>query len=780
MREWIARVIDWFRRDRLEAELAEELQFHPLPDASGESFVLDAVSYTGSEDLARWTTSFERTAIFSYGPLAVGVGQDAHELPVGAASASFFGFFDAPPALGRYFTVPEDQPPGGSPVVVLSYGTWQNRYAGRPDALGATLQIGPTVYTVIGVAPRGFVGLWEDQPPVAFVPFSAWAAGVYGPRGKENWWSSPTWNAASMLVRRKPGVTVGAASSDLTSALLRNWKAPPPLTPHAIAASVLSERGPNQTSAGKVAALVGAMALIVLLIAGANVANLLLARALRRRREIAVRLAIGVSRGRLLSQLLAESVLLASLGGLAGLAVAEWGGSALRAAFLPPGVDSPVVSDTRTLIFVGIAVLAAGVLTGLAPAWQANRADLTRDLKIGARDAGTHRSPARVVLLVLQAALSVLLLVGAGLFVRSLTNVRQLDLGYDVDPIVVVNLNMRGISLDSARTVALRERLLAAVRRVPSVERAALNATLPLWSRRFGGEIRVPGIDPPALRRLPDIYVNVVTPEYFATMGTRIVRGRGFDARDVAGAPGALVVSTSLARALWPGKDAIGQCVILSKGAPCAYVVGVAEDIRNTALSGDPGLYYYRSAAQSNSREMGLVVRVRGNAAQQVEVVRQALQKEMPGASYVKVSPFAHFVGSSMKSWRLGATMFVVFGGLALVLAAIGLYGVVAYDVAQRTREIGVRRALGAQSGNVVRLVLRQGVMLGGLGIAIGATITLAAAGRVAPLLFGVSPRDPAVYAFVAAAMLVVALAASVIPARRAASVDPNVALRSE
>jgi predicted permease len=300
--------------------------------------------------------------------------------------------------------------------------------------------------------------------------------------------------------------------------------------------------------------------------------------------------------------------------------------------------------------------------------------------------------------------------------------------------------------------------------------------------RREAGSLSVPGTDPDVMRRLPDVGIDMVTPDYFAVMGTRILRGRGFATGDIAGAPGVVVVSNTLARTLWPGKDALGQCLKLrGASSPCASVVGVAEDIRAAELGKDSGLYLYLPTTQARLPSfMTLAIRVRGNAASRGDAVRRALQEVMPGAAYVTVQPFADVVGESMRSWRLGATMFVVFGGLALVLAAIGLYGVISYNVTQRTRELGVRRALGAQSGDVVGLVVRQGVVLGGAGVAIGAAVTYAASGQIAPLLFDVSPRDPTVYALVAGAMLVVAVAASVIPARRAARVDPNVALRSD
>ena len=754
----------------------------------GEEHINGSVQYARYVDLTKWTRSFSRTAEVTTRKLAIGVGDAAREMQVGAVSASFFGFFDAPPALGRYFGVQEDTPPDGSPVAVLSYAMWQTRYGGRSDALGSTLQIGPTVYTVIGVAPRGFVGLWSSEPPVAYIPISSYAAGVRLELRDENWWTTYHWTWAEMIAQRKPGVTLATANADLTSAYMRSRTAqrevdkgmtPDSLArPHALAASILRERGPNQSSTSKVAALVGAMALVVLLIACANVANLLFARALRRRREIAVRVALGVSRKRLLSQLLTESVLLALLGGVAGLVIAQWGGSALRAAFLPPGAESAVMTDTRTLIFAGIAVIAAGLLTGLAPAFQAGKTDLTVDLKAGAREGMIHRSRTRVALLVLQGALSVVLLVGAGLFVRSLGNVKNLRLGYDPDSVLVVDLSMRGVELDSVEALSLRRRLLERAQAIPEVEHASLNVTLPFYSSWSMG-LNIPGVD--SARMHEQYNLNSVTPDYFATMGTRILRGRGIEAGDVAGAPGAVVVSTSMAKKLWPAEDAMGKCIkIGADTAPCNYVVGIAEDIKNNQLSDDPGLFYYLSADQYHPERTGLLLRMHGDATSHVEAVRRELQKLMPGASYITVTPFSEIVGQQMQSWSLGATMFMVFGTLALVLATIGLYGVIAYNVVQRSHEMGVRIALGAQRGDVVWLVVRQGLLLGALGIIIGGILTFAAASRVEPLLFQESARDPLVYGGVVLVMLAVVAVASFIPARRAARVDPNVALRSE
>jgi ABC-type antimicrobial peptide transport system permease subunit len=289
----------------------------------------------------------------------------------------------------------------------------------------------------------------------------------------------------------------------------------------------------------------------------------------------------------------------------------------------------------------------------------------------------------------------------------------------------------------------------------------------------------VPGIDSASL--LGDFDFNVVSADYFATMGTRILLGRGIGEQDVAGAVGAVVVSTSMAKKLWPGENALGRCIELgSDTMPCSYVVGVAEDIKNTRLSDDPGLYYYVSSYQRSTQFGGLLVRTRGDAADQAESVRRELQKLMPGTSYLTVTPFSDIVGREMRSWTLGSTMFTVFGSLALALASIGLYGVIAFNVVQRSHEMGVRIALGARASDVVWLVVRQGASITLAGIALGGVIALASSRWVDPLLFDVSPHDPLVYAAVAVTMLVMAAAASFVPARRAARADPNEALRAE
>src|ERR1043166_4871573 len=688
----------------------------------GKESAFSGVQYARYLDLTKWTTSFYRAAMFTPRKLAIGTGTDARELQVGVVTAGFFGFFNAPPVVGRYFTTAEDSPPAGAPVAVLTYSYWQAGYGGRRDVIGRTLQIAATVYTIVGGAPRGVVGAWPGAPPAAFIPFSTHGAELgAGMRLRgESWWTTYHWTWASMIAERKPGVSLAAANGDLTAAYLKSYAAQTALDkgmtpaaiarPHAIAASVLADRGPNESSVAKVATWISGVALVVWLIACANVANLLLTRALRRRREIAVRLALGVSRARLGSQLLIESLLLGVMGGAGGVLVAQWGGAILRRELLPKTSAATVVTDPRTLLFAGLAALAAGLLTGMAPLFQARSADLTHDLKAGVREGTPHRSRTRVTLLVLQGALSVVLLVGAGLFVRSLRNVRGVPLGYDADAVLSVELQMRGVVLDSAGKVTLRHRLLDEARTIPGVSHAALRVTMPFWST-WNTDLHVAGID--SVQRLGEFDLNAVSSDYFATMGARVLRGRASCDQSVAGSPRSMVVSEAMAKRLWPGRGALGQCVrVGSDTLPCTCVVGVAENIKSQTLTDEGGYFYYLSSAQFSPEQGGLFVRVSGDGAAGKETVRRRLQALMPGAAYVTVTPLAEILGSETQSWRLGATLFTVFGGLALVLAAIGLYSVIAYNVAQRTHELGVRVALGAEMGHLIRLVLVEGMKL--------------------------------------------------------------------
>ena len=754
----------------------------------GRDVTEGTTEYTRYLDLTRFAKTLDATAAFAERNFAIGTGEDARELPVGIVSASFWSFFDAPPAIGRYFSAREDTAPIGAPVVVLSYAYWQARYGGSPNVIGQTVQVGPAPCTIIGVAPKGFVGIADEGDPAVFIPATLYGYGVSMERSRIDYHTTYHWGWLYVLVRRKPGITTEVASADLTRAYQLSWEAERTMSPQlrtaeaararASAEPVVRERGPNASPVAKVAVWIAGVATIVLLIACANVANLLLARALSRRREIALRLALGASRGRLLAQLLTESLTLGALGGVAGLAAAQWGGAILRALFLRDAGALDVVRDTRTLAFAGVAALMAGVLTGLVPALQAGRASLAPALKAGVREGTYQRSRTRTALLVLQGALSVLLLVGAGLFVRSLHNVRSIRLGYDVDPVLYVSPNLRGLRLPASERAQLARRLVEQARTIPDVVAAARGISVPFWSTEGTG-FYVPGVD--SVGSLGRFTIQMASADYFRTVGTRVLRGRGITEADRADGEPVALVSEGMAELVWPGQDAIGKCIMLdTPSAPCQRVVGVVENIHQTSLTEIQKLQFYVPIEQLRPEEAVLFVRTRGDASLHADQVRRQLQKVMPGAGYVTVTPMRDIIDPRQRAWQLGATMFLVFGVLALVLAAVGLYSVIAYAVAQRTQEIGVRIALGAGVRDVMRLVLGEGMRVAVIGIAIGGAIALWASRWVGPMLFSVSPRDPVIYGLVAVVLLVAAALASAVPALRASRVDPNVALRSE
>ena len=741
-----------------------------------------AIEYRRYLDLVRESSTLAQSAVFHTTGMAVGVGEAAREMGVGVVSASYFELFDAHPVLGRFFDRSEDSVPTGAAVVVLGDVLWKTRFGMRRDILGQQLQVGSLNATIIGVAPAGFVGGDATQPSAAFIPVAAYAA-LSSPDFADNY----NWGWLDVFVRRKPGATVADAAADLTHAYLRSWEqqraidsdlAPISVAhPHAIVAPIQPFRGPGAGRDAAIIVWICAVAAVVLAIACANVANLLLGRAFGRRREIAVRLALGVTRSRLIAQLLTESLLLALLAAIAGTLIGELGQSILRTLFLPKDSPVGVLDDPRTVVFAISVALVAGILTGLAPALQSGRSNLVTALKSGVREGGQHRTRTRSALLLAQGALSVFLLVGAGLFVRSLHNIVSIPLGFDVDPILYVAPNLRGVHLAEKDAYRLTSRLAEESRSTPGVQAASQIMTVPMYqmmSRSFS----VPGID--SASRLGHFSLQMGEHDFFRTVGTRILRGRGFDSTDRYESPKVVVVSSAMANKLWPQQNALGKCIKFADTLPCNTVVGIAEDIKTNDIVGDQSMQYYLSIEQVEPSDASVFVRMRGDAESQAEMVRKRLQPLMPGTSYVTVMPMRHIVDPTMSSWRMGATMFLLFGILALVLAAIGLYSVIAYNVAQRTHELGLRIALGAHARDVLRMVLGEGLRFGLAGIAIGVAIALAAGHWVQPLLYDESARDPLVFIAVAAVLVIAATAASAIPAYRAVRVDPSIALRTE
>ncbi|MGE5100919.1 MAG: ABC transporter permease [Deltaproteobacteria bacterium] len=744
--------------------------------------------YARYVDLKNGTSSFSEYAAFAHMTAALGTGDASREHSAAMVSSTFWSFFDANPVMGRFFTAAEDRTPRGADVAVLGFAYWKNELGGR-DVLGQTLQVGNVSATIIGVAPEGFAGVTDDDPPAVYIPITTYAGSNPYKRDAQTYFTAYYWRWMEIMVRTKPGVSAGQASADATRAAVNSWNARralepdiPPVTvakPSAIVSSLRVGAGPSLALEARTALWVEGVAALVLLIACANVANLFLARALRRQREIAVRLALGVSRRRLLAQALTESLVLSLLGCAAGLLIAQWGGAAIRRMLISTqGASLDVFTDWRT---IGVAValtIVTGLLTGFVPALVSGRGDLAQDLRAGSRGGTYQRSRTRTALLVAQGALAVTLLVGAGLFVRSLDHVKSLPLGYDADRVLVVSPNMRGMVLDDSAQMQLGRAMLATAQALPGVEAASRAKTVPLTFVN-STNLFVPGVD--SVARLGYITYQAASPDYFRAMDTRILRGRGFTAADRSGAPPVIVVGEGMAKTIWPHEDAIGKCVrVQVETATCSTVVGIAEDIAQNEISLAPRLHFYIPVEQFKYGGNFLLLRMRGNVRAQGETVRRAVQRVMPGQSYVTVRPLSEVVEGRRRSWQLGATMFVAFGFLALIVAAVGLYGVISYNVTQRMHEMGVRVALGAQPRDVVGLIAAQGFRFATAGIVLGSLFALAASHWVQPLLFQQSATDPFVYVAVSAAMLIVAIAASGIPALRAAKADPSVALRSD
>jgi predicted permease len=723
--------------------------------------------------------------VAAYAPieLTFRTGTQAERLRASYATWDLFPLLGVHPLLGRFFSVDEDRPPTGQRVVVLSHDFWQRGFGGDIAILGTSVRFDGESYTVVGIAPRGFTG--ADLARVdAWIPMSL-------VRTMPDW--PTTWHAEwlRIVARLKEGTTADAASAEVTQLYRRNYTGNDRRQTEArmtLRPTSYGESGHERPEASVSRWLAG-VSMIVLLIACANITNLLLARAMRRKREIAVRLAIGISRTRLVRLLMAESFLLAVAGGVAGLVLAYWGGALIRTLLLPnvAWTTSPV--DSRVFALALTLAVATGAVVGLIPAVQASRFDLTASLKTGSRQAGTQRSRLRSSLLFSQSALSVVLIVGAGLFVRSLLNVRSLDLGFQPDRVLSADFawgSMGKVSSaqaqqEPARRRSVLERAVDRLRTMPGVEQAAIAIGTP-FGNAFGVGLRVPGYDSiPALGG-GGPWISAVTAGYFETTGMRLLDGRSFANADRAGSERVTIVNEPMARALWPGEHAIGKCLqIFDDALPCAQVVGVVAEVRRFALREQPAMQYYVPFGQEVG--MGgsvLLVRPAGNLDAFVPALRRVLNEIDPNIAYVRIGSMQNNIDPLVRPWRLGATLFGIFGALALVIAAIGLYSVIAYMVAQRTQEFGVRLALGATTQRILSLVLSRGMSVSAAGLVAGLVVALYAGRFLEPLLFETSGHDPVVLGGAMLVLLGVSILACLLPARRATRVDPVIALRAE
>jgi predicted permease len=734
------------------------------------------VSYATLRDRA---ASFAAVAAYSSGGSArYGTGTQARPITSARATWDLFPLLGVKPTLGRFWDSSEDHPPKGEYVAVVSYEFWQSELGADERVIGKQVTIDDALYTVVGVAPRGFTGPERVRADV-WRPMS-----LLSPR--DDW--PTTWRAQwlRIAVRLKPGVTAENASAEATR-LLRAAYDGPRQDMRQLAAAVwplwYGDNGQPAPVANVSRWLMG-VAVVVLLITCANVANLLVARTRRRRREIAVRLALGVGRAGLVRLLLIETMLVALGGALAAMVVAGAGGRLMRATLLSDVEWSGAGLDVRVFLFTLVVAVATGLLLGLGPALDATRLELSTSLKTGARDGGGRRDRARVVLSVAQAALSVVLLAGAALFVDSLWHARNKDLGFQPDKVVRVEMRFNLASMPEAQRAPYRAQVIAGaverLRALPWVEHAAESIGSP-FGFGFGVDVTIPGRDSLPQTAGGGATVSAVTSDYFATIGTPLRAGRTFARSDRAGSTRVAIVNETMARTVWPGDSPIGKCLLIgAKPTNCSSVVGVVTDVHRNSLREPAAMQYYIPVGQQEGFGGSvIVVRPRGRADAAIGDVKRAIAA-MPNMPYVTVQTIQEAIDPELRPWQLGATMFGVFGMLALVIAAVGLYSVIAYLVADRTRELGVRIALGATGGRIVREVVWRGVATTGAGVVVGLFVALAAGRYIAPLLFDVSPRNPLVLGGVATLVLLIAVVASWMPARRAGRVDPVIALRAD
>jgi predicted permease len=683
------------------------------------------------------------------------------------ASGNYWEVLGVKPALGRFFTGPEEK----EQLAVISHHLWQTRFGGDPGVVGRTVHLDSRPLSVVGVAPKEFGGTLVGG--VADVWVTLGAAGIG--RADEALNSNP---GASLVLfgRLRPGMTQERAGAALKVAAARV----PLEEPKAKVLDVRVEpltgvpgdmRMPTAAFMGLLLATAG----FVLLIAGTNVAGMLLARAVARRREMAIRLAVGASRRILVRQLLGESVLLFLLGGGAGVMLTIWLTRALSSMQppFPTRVAIDLRPDPRVLGFaLGLALL-TGVGFGLMPALQASRTDVLTGLKDGGSREGARRGRLRSGLVVGQLALAMLLMLVAGLFGRTLQHSLSADPGFVAEDVAVARIDLEPHGYDRARGEAFQRRLLERVAAAPGVRSAALAGFPPMSGNVHSQPLRVPGKE--------DVTVDTdaVDAGYFATLRIPLRAGRAFTAADREGAPPVVVVNQTLARRLWPGGSAIGKTVRLGDGPPME-VVGVVANGSYQRFGERPVSFLYRSAAQSYSPGVSIMARADGGAGVALEAIRRELQAMDANVAPEQAMPLESLIGMSLFPQRLAAFFIGGFGVLGLLLACIGIYGVLAYQVGQRTREIGVRVALGARAGDVVGMVVRHGFKITALGAAVGLLLAAAATRLLSSLLYGVSATDPLTFTAVPALLLAVALVASWLPARRAARVDPMVALRAE
>ncbi|MBD0372907.1 MAG: ABC transporter permease [Pyrinomonadaceae bacterium] len=767
----------------------------PLPYAESDQLITPmgeknsssartVVSYPDYLDWREQTQTLEYVAAYRQSSLLLRRGDTEPEPLYGEnVSADLFPLLRVQPVLGRAFTRAEDQPKS-EPVILISYSVWQRRFNSDPNIIGQQLQRGGAGAgpTIIGVLPEGFsfpvqAGRTDFLRPIA-PALGEWAdrRGAYSLR---------------VIARLKPGVTAQQAESEMHT-IGERLEQQYPDEGFRLGARFVSLYedvvGQVRTS---LLVLLGAVCL-VLLIACANVANLLLARATARHREVAIRTALGASHGRVMRQLFTESLLLSLTGGALGMLLAVWGVDLLVAHTtlnIPRLRD--VHLDARVLAFTFAISALTGILFGLAPTLQAMRVDLQEALKEGARSVtdGAGRSRVRGLLVVLEVALSLMLLIGAGLLIKSFVRLRGVNPGFDPEHVLTTDLSLSKVKYpEPEQQQQLFAQLIERLRSVPGVESAAVIYPLPFGGTTSGNSFIIEGRPEPLPSEKPAANYRAISPDYFRLLRIQLLRGRSFTEQDSAKAPPVLIINETFARRFFPGQDPLGQRIAIERARgnkavqDMREIVGVVSDVRHEGLDEAAGPEFYVPYMQAPESYMNVVVRTNDavNQAGMIASIRETIKASDREQYIPNIQPVTELIAESVADRRFNALLTGLFAAVALLLASVGIYGVMAYTVAQRTHEIGVRMALGARPVDILRLVLRQGLRLILFGVALGIVAALLLTRMLVGLLYGVPPTDPATFATVASLLILVALMACYVPARRATKVDPLIALRYE
>jgi predicted permease len=728
------------------------------------------------QDMSRAVTTVDGLAIANTVPLSVRTDGQAERTWGEVVSANYFDVLQVRPMLGRGFLPAEDSALGGHPVVVLSEGYWRRKFGGDPGIIGRVITLNSHPFTVVGVMPPHFGG------NAAVLQFDMWVplSMVGEATGSPEQYIRRNWGSYEAFARLKRGITIEQARREIQTIGRRFADTYVEDRNEGKDVLPMSEDYAQAMFKPALIAVLGITA-IVLLIACANVANLLLARASARRKEMGIRLALGARRWTLVRQLLIESLIVSVVGGAGGLLIASWGGG-LMGALMPPvpyPVNLDMHIDGRVLLFALAVTVGTVMLFGLVPALNASRPDLVPALKSAAGSSVRARGWLRGSLVVAQISLCAVALVAAGLFMRSLGASSRIDAGFRApDRVLLVSTDLFLAGYNPSTGRVLQRELLDRVRSLPGVSSATFAGIVPLgFGGNNTGNVTIDGYVPAKDENMA-VHNDAVTPHYFETLGTPLLAGREFTEQDDSGSMRVVVVNEAFAKKYLPGRDPIGKWVDFGGGK--RTIIGVAATAKYRQLNERPLPYVFLPLAQDYNAGLTLHVRAAGDPKLLTESLRRTFASLDPNLPFLDVRTFQEHMGAAVFFMRLGAIMLGLFGGLALLLSAMGIYSVIAYSVSQRTREIGIRTALGAARRDILSLVVGEGMVLTGIGIVIGGALAFAVGRLLQSQLVGVGAGDPVTFLSIGTLLAIVAAVACWVPARRASRVDPVVALRTE